>query len=257
MAKREMISDVVIVLKSRRNKVAVASWNTEEQKAYNHGIRTTDANLSGTPAILATAAEIIDNFIKQNNSGQIGLVIPDDAALKAFQIQKHLNRQGLTAAKQSYRTEKQKWMSKDWLACMDMLTEALDIARNSEIVIAITKESDLDRWELLGELDNVKEGDTVTLTVTQDPDTGFWTSETEDKSIYCRNQFISGTFTVHTQNIINQSTHELSRITYWIDREFNELSDIDNHAFNVRQVRDFLITQLPTIKRISKLEFAA
>ena len=246
--KRNLMSDVVILVKARRNKVITATWEANDGNCKVFPVKEMTDISAATPSVLYIAGMYITRLLENEFKGQIGVIMSDDAALKAFAIQKHINKSGLNAAVNYINTNRGfSWMPEDYRDALKDFAEVLQSAKDLGNVVAITKESNLFSWELRGEIENLKDGNEITLIAKRD-DGGYWTSTNEDGTIACEGTRVSGTFTVHEFVI---SSNNSSRSLWRIDRVLTEGNTYDEHIKNLREVYNFITAELPAMPKFN------
>ena len=92
--KRNLVSDIVILVKARRNKFITATWDTNKSEFKVSPVKEITNVAAATPTVLYTAGNKISQLLDNGFQGQIGVVMTDDATLKAFAIQSRVNKSG-------------------------------------------------------------------------------------------------------------------------------------------------------------------
>ena len=113
--KRNLVSDIVILVKARRNKFITATWDTNKSEFKVSPVKEITNVAAATPTVLYTAGNKISQLLDNGFQGQIGVVMTDDATLKAFAIQSRVNKSGLKAAVDYIDNNKGfSWMPEDF-----------------------------------------------------------------------------------------------------------------------------------------------
>ena len=256
-SKRNLISDYVIVIKASANRIAVGNWHTREgvlsmpEKPYA-------IEGDNVPLCLGAAAMKIMQAIEGNIKGQMTFILPNEAVLKAFSLQKCLKKaRGDVDAASAMFFKNMSWMSEIYKkAASDLLGMLADVEQVEGLSVYFAKESNLTTFDLAVE-EGVKlsKGQKLTFKAEQDPVSGFWRSTALDGAVTCENHFVNGELEVLVHTTRNPNTGE-EKYTYRIPRVIETKEDgtaisgrsLDQHILNLRKVWDAVRKELPTIK---------
>ena len=235
--KRNLISDEVLIIKARRNNVCMGRLISYTDN-FKYSMYTLEDVKSATTATAFLLSSQISDMMKNGFEGQLGIVAPDDLTLKAFIIQRYVNRDNVDGAREYFYNDKFSWMTNEWHSAMENLIDVIAEAKAAKVKLVFVKESEIFQWELKGETDKLKNGQEITLIAKKDED-GNWTSSDEEGLIFCSGNRVEGKFKV--QQIINKKG-----ISTWrIDRELNPENELDCHIENIRHFHKYLVSKLP------------
>lgn len=254
--KKKGISNYVAVIKARNNKVARRIMHTYKNKETEF---ITDAEGGNIPNALGIAAMTIQQALDGQMAGQLNIILPDDAAIRAFECTRVFKDFDGDVDKTVQKLVKD-WMSEEWLdAIGDFVEMHASIQEQDKLKVVFTKASELYYYGVTAEEGTeLSDGMKIHLVSTKDEETGHRISATEDGNIVCSDPFQDGDFTVHEYKVTNPQTQEES-ISYQIDRtpvadengnyDESNLSPFQIHLLNVRDVERATRDMLPSIQR--------